>query len=184
MKKMRNMAKILLLAMLVASCNSTTNKNNRMNDKTGTPEQKEIFINDTIPKVTGIGGIFFRSKNPKETREWYAKNLGLAIDDYGSAFEYRNANRPDEVNYLRWSPFEEGTDYFKPSEKEFMINYRVQNIEGLIKKLKENSVTIVDEIEKFEYGKFVHIMDPEGNKIELWEPIDSFFTQMGGETTK
>ena len=184
MKTMRNIAKILLYAMLVASCNSTTNKNNSMNDKTGTPEQKEIVINDTTPKVTGIGGIFFRSKNPKETREWYGKNLGLAIDDYGSAFEYRNANRPDEVNYLRWSPFEEGTDYFKPSEKEFMINYRVQNIEGLVKKLRINGVTIVDEIEKFEYGKFVHIMDPEGNKIELWEPIDSFFTQMGGETTK
>ena len=65
-----------------------------------------------------------------------------------------------------------------------MINYRVQNIEGLVKKLRENSVTIVDDIEEFEYGKFVHIMDLEGNKIELWEPIDSFFTKMGRATTK
>ncbi len=88
-------------------------------------------MNDNTPKVTGIGGIFFRTKNPKATKEWYGKNLGLAIDPYGSAFEFRNANRPDEINYLRWSPFEENTDYFKPSEKEFMINYRVQNIEGL-----------------------------------------------------
>ncbi|RLD51459.1 MAG: VOC family protein [Bacteroidetes bacterium] len=108
----------------------------------------------TTPKVTGIGGIFFRSKNP------------------------------DEINYLRWSPFEEKTDYFNPSKKEFMINYRVQNIEGMVKKLKENGVTVVAEIETYEYGKFVHIMDPEGNKIELWEPVDSIFTETGGATTK
>ncbi|MBL4755319.1 MAG: VOC family protein [Flavobacteriales bacterium] len=137
-----------------------------------------------MPKVTGIGGIFFDSKNPKKVREWYGKNLGLAIDDYGSPFEFRNANKPEEINYLRWSPFKEGAESFKPSEKSFMINYRVQNIEGLVKNLKANGVTILDKIESYEYGKFVHIMDPEGNKIELWEPIDSFFTQMGGATTK
>ena len=141
-------------------------------------------MSDIKPKVTGIGGIFFRSIDPKETREWYGKNLGLAINDYGSSFEFRNANRRDEINYLQWSPFEENTDYFAPSEKEFMINYRVQNIDDLVKELKENGVTVVDEIEEFDYGKFVHILDPEGNKIELWEPVDSVFTQMGGETTK
>ncbi|MGD8306634.1 MAG: VOC family protein [Ignavibacteria bacterium] len=135
-------------------------------------------MNDTRPEVTGIGGIFFRSKNPKELNKWYGKNLGLVIDEHGSPFEFRNANRPDEINYLRWSSFDEETDYFNPSEKEFMINYRVQNIEGLIKRLKENDVTIVDEIEEYEFGKFVHIMDPEGNKIELWEHVDSFFTQL------
>lgn len=141
-------------------------------------------MNDKPPKVTGIGGIFFRSKDPKAVRDWYGKNLGLAIDEYGSAFEFRNANQPEDINYLRWSPFDETTDYFDPSEKQFMINYRVQNIEGLVQRLRENGVTIVDDIEAYEYGKFVHIMDPEGNKIELWEPIDSFFTQMGGPTTK
>jgi len=140
--------------------------------------------NDTTPRVTGIGGIFFHSKNPKGTNEWYGKNLGLAIDQWGSPFEFRNANRPEEINYLRWSPFEETTDYFKPSEKQFMINYRVNDMEGLVKKLRANGVTIVDDIQEFEYGKFVHIMDNEGNKIELWEPIDSVFTAMGGETTK
>lgn len=141
-------------------------------------------MNNQEPKVTGIGGVFFRTKNPAETKEWYGKNLGLAIDDYGSAFEFRNAHRPDEINYLRWSPFEEGTDYFEPSEKDFMINYRVQNIEGLVEKLRANGVTVVDEIEEYEYGKFVHILDLEGAKVELWEPVDSFLTQMGGETTK
>lgn len=141
-------------------------------------------MDESTPKVTGIGGIFFRSKDPKESREWYKNNLGLAITEYGSSFEFRNANRPDEINYLSWSPFAEDTDYFNPSEKEFMINYRVQNIEALVKNLKSNSVTVVDEIVEYDYGKFVHIMDNDGNKIELWEPIDSVFTEMGGETTK
>lgn len=141
-------------------------------------------MSDLIPKVTGIGGIFFKSKNPKEANDWYGKNLGLSIGDYGSAFEFRNANRPEEINYLQWSVFDENTEYFNPSTKEFMINYRVQNIEALVDKLRSNGVTIVDEIEEFEYGKFIHIMDNEGNKIELWEPVDIIFTQMGGETTK
>ena len=141
-------------------------------------------MDNKTPKVTGIGGIFFRSQNPKEAREWYGKNLGLAINEYGSSFEFRNANRPDEINYLQWSAFDEATDYFDPSKKEFMINYRVQNIEALVKNLKENGVTVVDKIEEYDYGKFIHIMDPEGNKIELWEPIDRVFTEMGGETTK
>lgn len=141
-------------------------------------------MDDTTPKVTGIGGVFFKSKDPEAARKWYGENLGLAINSYGSSFEFRNANNREEINYLQWSPFEEGTDYFDPSEKPFMINYRVQNIEGLVKQLKENGVTVVDEITEYEYGKFVHIMDPEGNKIELWEPVDSVFTEMGGETTK
>lgn len=141
-------------------------------------------MSDKKPKVTGIGGIFFRSNNPSESRDWYGKHLGLAVNQYGSPFEFRNANNPDEINYLNWSPFDKDTDYFNPSEKEFMINYRVQNIEGLVDKLKKNGVDVVDKIEEYEYGKFVHIMDNDGNKIELWEPVDSFFTAMGGETTK
>jgi predicted enzyme related to lactoylglutathione lyase len=127
---------------------------------------------NTIPKVTGIGGVFFFSDSPAETREWYAKNLGFDVNDWGSTFESRNINKPDEINSLQWSPFKTGSDYFAPSKKEFMINYRVQNIEALVKNLKTNGVTVLDEIESSEYGKFVHIMDSEGNKIELWEPVD------------
>lgn len=139
---------------------------------------------DETPKVTGIGGIFFFSENPDKTKEWYAKNLGLEVNQWGSSFEFRNSNRPDELNYLQWSPFEKGSEYFSPSKKEFMINYRVQNIEALVEKLKENGVTIVDSIETFDYGKFLHIMDGEGNKIELWEPVDHVFTAMNLKTTK
>src|SRR6478735_10704415 len=102
---------------------------------------------DATPKVTGIGGIFFFCDNPKETREWYAKNLGLEVNDWGSTFESRDKDRPEQITQLQWSPFKKGSDYFAPSTKEFMINYRVQNIEGLVQKLKENGVTIVDELQ-------------------------------------
>lgn len=136
-------------------------------------------------KVTGIGGIFFKSKNPKESKNWYESNLGIVTDDYGSTFEFRNANQPEEINYLQWSPFKNDTDYFEPSQKEFMINYRVEHIEELVKQLTNNGVTILDEIVKYDYGKFVHILDNDGNKIELWEPVDQVFTeQLKGKTTK
>lgn len=136
------------------------------------------------PKATGIGGIFFFSASPSNLRNWYKTNLGLEVNEWGSTFEFRNANDPDEINYLQWSPFKNGSKYFEPSKKEFMINYRVQNIEALVIKLKANGATVVDEIESFDYGKFVHVLDSEGNKLELWEPIDSELTKLGGKTTK
>ncbi len=139
---------------------------------------------DHQPKVTGIGGIFFFSDDPEKAKAWYAENLGLEVSQWGSSFEFRNAHRPEEINYLQWSPFKQGSEYFAPSTKGFMINYRVQNIERLVDQLKTNGVTILDSIESYDYGKFVHIMDAEGNKIELWEPVDSVFTAMGGKTTK
>jgi predicted enzyme related to lactoylglutathione lyase len=136
-------------------------------------------------KVTGIGGIFFKCKNPAEMRQWYAENLGLATNEYGSMFEFRLSDEPEKKGYLQWSTFGQNTKYFEPSEKEFMINYRVEDIERLVEDLKKAGVKVLDEIEVFEYGKFVHIMDPDGNKIELWEPIDSPFTeQYEGKTTK
>lgn len=145
---------------------------------------KSIENDDTIPRVTGIGGIFFFSEDPQKTKDWYSENLGLETNEWGSSFEFRNAHRPEEINYLQWSPFKHGSKYFEPSKKEFMINYRVQNIEGLVRNLKANGVTVLDEIESFDYGKFVHIMDSEGNKIELWEPVDKVFTAMNLKTTK
>jgi len=126
---------------------------------------------DKTPKVLGIGAILFFAENLKEIREWYVKNLGLEINDWGSAsFESRDLHDPERINSIQWCPFKKGDAYFAPSTKEFMINYRVQNIEGLIEKLRNNGVNIVDELEIYDYGKFIHIMDEEGNKIELWEP--------------
>lgn len=125
---------------------------------------------DKTPKVTGIGGIFFFTNDPKETKDWYSKNLGLDTNDWGATFESRKFNNPDEIESLQWSPFKKDDSYFSPSKKEFMINYRVQHIEGLVEQLKQNGVTVLDAIETYDYGKFVHIMDNDGNKIELWEP--------------
>jgi predicted enzyme related to lactoylglutathione lyase len=169
------MKKIVIYSHVVAlciSCNSSTKEIHMMDNQNTDSTNKKSTI-DTTPKVTGIGGIFFFSDNPKETKEWYSKNLGFVTDDYGSAFKFRNIDRPDEVSQLQWSPFKKGSEYFEPSKKEFMINYQVQNIEGLVLKLKENGVTVLDSIASYDYGKFVHIMDPEGNKIELWEPVNA-----------
>lgn len=137
-------------------------------------------------KVTGIGGIFFKCQDPEKMKEWYGENLGLATNEYGSMFEFRESDNPEKKAYLQWSPFSEKTKYFEPSQKEFMINYRVENIEDLVKELKAAGVEVLDDIESYDYGKFVHIMDPEGNKIELWEPVDETFTESeyGEETTK
>ncbi|MEQ8624317.1 MAG: VOC family protein [Vicingaceae bacterium] len=136
-------------------------------------------------KVNGIGGIFFKCKSPEKLKDWYSKNLGLVTNEYGSVFEFRKSGQKEEKGYLNWSPMKENTTYFKPSEKEFMINYRVDDIETLVKELKAEGVTVLDEIESFEYGKFVHILDPENNKIELWEPVDASFTRLyEGKTTK
>ncbi len=173
----------LLFLCLIHGCIMSNSKSEHVKEQ-NQPQEKMTIQKDTMPKVTGIGGIFFFSENPEKIKQWYAENLGLAVNQWGSSFEFRNANRPDEINYLQWSPFKEGSEYFTPSTKDFMINYRVQNIESLVYKLKRNGVIILDSIETYEYGKFVHIMDAEGNKIELWEPIDSVFTAMGEVTTK
>lgn len=179
---MNNILIIILIPFLI-SCNVSNKKENSMENE-NTSNIKKPDNEEIVPKVTGIGGIFFFSEDPEKTKKWYSENLGLETNEWGSSFEFRNANRPEEINYLQWSPFKKGSKYFSPSKKEFMINYRVQNIEGLLKKLKSNGVTILDTIETYDYGKFVHIMDSEGNKIELWEPVDSVFTAMGGKTTK
>jgi len=171
--KMNRLILTISIAIIFISCNQTSKTNKKINkmDKQKNEATNTASTKDTTPKVTGIGGIFFYSDNLKETKEWYTKNLGIEINDWGSSsFESRNVNRPDEINSLQWKPFKKGDEYFSPSKKDFMINYQVQNIEGLVNKLKENGVTILDSIATYDFGKFVHIMDTEGNKIELWEP--------------
>jgi predicted enzyme related to lactoylglutathione lyase len=128
--------------------------------------------NTKMKRVTGIGGIFFKSKDPKAMMAWYEKHLGLNINPYGATFEWYEGTDSTKKAQTQWTPFSETTKYFQPSEKEFMINYRVENLEALVEELKKEGVTIVDNMETYDYGKFIHILDAEGNKIELWEPID------------
>lgn len=134
-------------------------------------------------KVTGVGGIFFKCQEPDRMREWYGKHLGLVTNQYGSLFEFRMSDKPSQKGYLQWSTFAEDTECFEPSDKEFMINYRVENLEEMVADFKKHGVPVLDEIETFEYGKFVHILDPENNKIELWEPVDEVFTKMYKDKT-
>jgi catechol 2,3-dioxygenase-like lactoylglutathione lyase family enzyme len=131
-----------------------------------------------MKRVTGIGGIFFKTQDPQATKYWYAKHLGFNTDQWGATFKTKQWDDPTKSSYLQWSPFKHDTDYFEPSIKEFMVNYRVHDLEALVTLLKEEGVTICDEIASYDYGKFVHIMDGDGNKIELWEPKDEVFDQM------
>lgn len=139
-------------------------------------------------KVTGIGGIFFKCKDPKKMREWYEHHLGFNTNKYGTVFEWYQGADSTKKGFSQWSPFNEKTKYFEPSTKDFMINYRVENLSALVDQLKKDSVTITDSMQVASYGKFIHIMDMEGNKIELWEPNDIEYEklgiQMGAKTTK
>jgi predicted enzyme related to lactoylglutathione lyase len=125
-----------------------------------------------MKKVTGIGGVFFKCKDAKKISEWYKTHLGMDTNQYGANFEWREAEDPTKTGSTQWSPFDEKTKYFEPSTKDFMINYRVENLEALVAQLQSEGVTIVDKIETYDYGKFVHIVDVEGNKVQLWEPTD------------
>jgi len=141
-----------------------------------------------LKKVTGIGGVFFKCKNPKKVREWYQTHLGLNTNEYGAVFEWLQGGDTTKKGFTQWSPFNEKTKYFEPSTKDFMINYRVENLEALLDQLRQDSVVIVDKMETADYGKFIHILDLEGNKIELWEPNDLEYeklgAKMGAKTTK
>ncbi|MDR1055214.1 MAG: VOC family protein [Prevotellaceae bacterium] len=149
-------------------------------------EQKDTI--QKTKKVTSIGGIFFKCKDPQKMKEWYRTYLGINTNEYGAVFEWHQGSDVSKKGFTQWTPFTEKTKYFEPSIKDFMINYRVENIETLVEELRKNGVSILDSIEAYEYGKFIHIVDIEGNKLELWEPDDIEYEklgkQLGSETTK
>lgn len=130
--------------------------------------------------VTGIGGVFFKCKDPKALKAWYDANLSFRSNEYGTNFEWRQAGDSTKKGFTLWAPFKETTKYF---EKQFMINYRVSNMDALLKSLKAKGILPIDSIERASYGSFVHIMDPEGNRIELWEPVDEEYNKLGTATT-
>ena len=139
---------------------------------------------NTGPRVTGIGGIFFKAKDPAALKAWYSKHLGLQMGEYGSNFEWHQGMDSTKKGFTLWAPFKETTKYFQPSEKQFMINYRVEGLDHLLANLKSAGILPTDSVEKASYGNFVHLMDPEGNKIELWEPNDVEYAKLGKLTTK
>lgn len=123
-------------------------------------------------RVTGIGGVFFKAKDPKALLEWYKKHLGLDTDAYGWSFKWEDDQLPAPMTQL--GVFPEDTDYFKPASVGYMINFRVEDLDELLKVLEEEGVVLVGEPQTYDYGKFGWILDPEGNKIELWQPLSHF----------
>lgn len=125
-----------------------------------------------MAKVTGIGGVFFKCKDPNASNEWYKTHLGMDVGSYGANFEWRDAENPETEGSTAWNTFPDTTKYFEPSVSDFMINYRVDDLVEMLEQLKAAGVTIVDEIAAYDYGKFAHIIDIDGNKVQLWEPTD------------
>ena len=123
-----------------------------------------------MKRVTGIGGIFFKARQPDRLKEWYGRHLGIQSDEWGAMFRWREADNTQRRGYTVWAPFKRDTDYFAPSAAPYMINYRVDNLDALLAALREEGVVVEDHMEETEQGRFAWIMDPEGNKIELWEP--------------
>jgi predicted enzyme related to lactoylglutathione lyase len=122
-------------------------------------------------RVTGIGGIFFKSRDPKALGEWYRRHLGLDIEDWGGVvFRWASPENPSGTGTTVWSPFDEQTTYFAPSQASFMINYRVDDLRALLAQLRDEGCAVDDRVEESELGKFGWVMDPEGRRLELWQP--------------
>lgn len=174
---------LVVLAIAISFCLGFFS--NSLMDMDYSSEKQESDVSNQVPNeegipeletVTGIGGVFFKSKDPVTLNKWYETNLGMKIDEYGKQFEWKEVVTSDSsrMGSLQWSIFNESSDYFDPSKSSFMINYMVSDIDQLVIDLEKNNVVFIDSIADYSYGKFVHIMDPEGNKIELFEPNYDF----------
>jgi len=125
-----------------------------------------------MKRVTGLGGVLFKAKNPNTMYEWYEKYLGIkrGPDGSGALFHWRDAENPEETGLTVWSIFPQNTSYFGSGSSPFMLNFRVDNLEQLLSALRAEGVAVDPKVEEYDYGKFAWINDPEGNRIELWEP--------------
>ncbi len=140
---------------------------------------------DTRPgRVTGIGGVFFRSADPQATRDWYGEHLGLGIEDHGSNFRWRSSTEPDRKGFTLWSPFDDATDYFGAPDQQAMINYRVNDLDAMLRRLRDAGVEIVGEMEVQTFGRFQHIIDGDGRRVELWEPVDTEYEKIAEGITE
>ncbi len=123
------------------------------------------------PGITGLGGIFFKAQDPGALKAWYQRHLGMVVQDDGNVmFEWAQADDPDRKGFTVWGPFKDDTSYFDPSDKPYMFNFRVDDLDGLLEALRGAGVAVDDSVEDYPYGRFGWCMDPEGNRIELWEP--------------
>jgi predicted enzyme related to lactoylglutathione lyase len=124
-----------------------------------------------MKRVTGVGGIFIKSADPQRMRDWYQKHLGIQIEAWGGiGFSWKNADNPEGVGTTVWNIFEASSDYFNPSKATFMVNYRVADLASLLAALRAEGCNVDPKMDDSEYGKFGWVFDPDGNKIELWDP--------------
>lgn len=122
-------------------------------------------------RVTGIGGIFFKSPDPKRLGEWYRTHLGIDVQPWGgAAFQWAGEHNPGGTGTTVWSPFAADTGYFAPGSASFMVNYRVEDLHALLAVLRQEGCQVDDKVEESEFGKFGWVIDPDGNKLELWQP--------------
>jgi predicted enzyme related to lactoylglutathione lyase len=138
-------------------------------------------MKNSTGKIIGIGGVFFKCDNPQALNAWYKDVLGMEPNDYGVLFEIKPFSGTPK--YLQLGTFSDESKYFEPSKKGFMINFRVDDLDAFLSELKNKGVNTLGPIEVYDYGRFAHILDIEGNKIELWEPIDKSFAEDDGVTT-
>ena len=135
-----------------------------------------------MKRVTGIGGLFFKAKDPKALQDWYGEHLGIGplphgpwgADDEASLFEWRDKDDPARLAYSVFAAFPHDTDYFGPGNAGFMFNFRVDDLDGLLAELRKAGVEVLDKVETYPFGRFGWIVDPEGNRIELWEPAEGY----------
>ena len=124
-----------------------------------------------MAKVTGVGGVFFKSPDPKALGEWYCRHLGVPVEEWGgAAFRWASAENPSGTGTTVWSPFKHDTTYFAPSAAPFMVNFRVDDLHALLAQLRSAGCDVDAKVEESEFGAFGWVMDPDGNKIELWQP--------------
>lgn len=124
-----------------------------------------------MKRVTGIGGIFFKSDDPAKLKQWYRTHLGFPADSHDMVvFGWREGDDPSRKGMTIWEPFRADTRYFDPSKAPFMINYRVEDLDAVLAALRDEGVEVEPKIEESEYGRFAWLMDPDGNRLELWEP--------------
>ena len=124
-----------------------------------------------MKRVTGIGGVFFKARDPKALGQWYKTHLGVDVQAWGGAkFPWKQPDQPEADGLTVWSVFSETSKHFEPSTAPFMINYIVDDLDTLVVTLKTEGIEILDMIDQSEYGKFAWVIDPEGNKVELWQP--------------
>lgn len=127
-----------------------------------------------MKRVTGIGGMFFKSADPERTLEWYRQHLGIPLQEWGgSTFRWLDPDQPGEIGYTVWSAFPDTTRYFEPSSEPFMMNFRVDDLEAVIEALRSEGVEVIGEIEQHPNGRFAWVLDADGRKVELWEPVPS-----------